>query len=112
MLLQALQIAQQLGAFERRRRQFGAHVRNEPLKRQRGEPITHGQGALTQGFTAHFAGLRGYGGGSFRDVLDPPRDGVRERSERDADLAAVEDELAALAREWQLLAPDPRGEAA
>lgn len=63
-------------------------------------------------FTAHFAGLRGYGGGSFRDVLDPPRDGVRERSERDADLAAVEAELAALAREWQLLAPDPRGEAA
>ncbi len=62
-------------------------------------------------FTAHFAGLRGFGGGSFRDVLDPPRDGVRERSERDADLARVEAELALLAREWQIQAPDPRGEA-
>ncbi|MHC4376832.1 MAG: PSD1 and planctomycete cytochrome C domain-containing protein [Planctomycetota bacterium] len=62
-------------------------------------------------FTAHFAGLRGYGGGSFRDVLDPPREGVRERAERDADLERIEAEQAELALEWEIQAPDPRGDA-
>lgn len=61
-------------------------------------------------FSAHFAGMRGYGGGSFRDILGPGRPGIRERSERDADLERNLDGLSVIAREWDLIASDPRAE--